>query len=64
MTDPNATRGPDGLFISPEPQPQIGKLTRAQQARQDQIALAGRAKLASLSARLEAAKQIKHLVAH
>src|SRR6516162_4076083 len=56
MTDPNATRGPNGLFISPEPQPQIGKLTRAQQARQDQIALAGRAKLASLSARLEAVR--------
>jgi hypothetical protein len=48
--------GPDGLFISPEPQPQIGKLSRAQQARQDQIALAGRAKLASLNARLEAVR--------
>jgi hypothetical protein len=48
--------GPDGLFISPDLQPEIGKLTQAQQARQDQIALAGRAKLASLSARLEAVR--------
>jgi hypothetical protein len=48
--------GPDGLFISPDLQPEIGKLTQAQQARQDQIALAGRAKLASLSARSEAVR--------
>jgi len=37
-------------------QPQIGKLTQAQQARRDQIELAGHAKLASLSARLEAVR--------
>jgi hypothetical protein len=48
--------GPDGLFISPDLQPEIGKLTQAQQARQDQIALAARAKLASLSARLDAVR--------
>jgi hypothetical protein len=56
MTDPNAKRGPDGLFISPEAQPEIGKRAQAQQARRDQIVLAGRAKLASLSARLEAVR--------
>jgi hypothetical protein len=48
--------GPDGLFISPDLQPEIGKVTQAQQARQDQIAVAGRVKLASLSARLEAVR--------
>jgi energy-coupling factor transporter ATP-binding protein EcfA2 len=37
-------------------QPEVVKLTRAQQARQDQIALAGRARLANLSARLEAVR--------
>jgi hypothetical protein len=56
MTDQNPKRGSDGFFISPDLQPEIGKLTRAQQARQDQIALAGRAKLVSLSARLEAVR--------
>jgi hypothetical protein len=45
----------DPLFYT-EAQPQVIKLSQAQQARQDQIALAGRAKLTSLSARLEAAK--------
>ena len=53
---PNAKRDPDGNFIYPELQPQIGEITHAQQARQDQIALAGRAKLASLCARLEAVR--------
>ena len=52
--DPNAKR--DDVFIYPQTQPEVVKLTRAQQARQDQIALAGRAKLASLSARLEAVR--------
>ena len=57
MTDhPKGKLGPNGLFISPEAQLEGGKLTQAQQARQDQIALAGKAKLASLSARLEAVR--------
>jgi hypothetical protein len=45
----------DPLFYGAS-QPQIVKLTQAQQARADQIALAGRARLAALSARLEAVR--------
>jgi hypothetical protein len=50
---PKSTKDPlfyEGL------QPEDGKLSQAQQARRDQIALAARAKLASLSERLKAAR--------
>jgi hypothetical protein len=55
MTDQKPKSVSDPLFYTAS-QPEGGKLTKAQQARRDQIALAGRAKLANLSARLEAVR--------
>ena len=56
MTTEQKPKSAVAPFFSDEAQPEGGELTQAQQARRDQIALAGRAKLASLSARLEAVR--------